>query len=1099
MTGKIAKIGVALVIAAAGFSAVAVHAVDSPETLAKRKLQREINQRRHDERKKQETNLAWVMSRYIDGSNSLNLNFDTPIIRETSNPRSGESLSSSNPPPPASPGLPIGQSSYDYQHNDSQGYQTARTSGADIVHFVWMAWDRIPQSVDDNDRYVAYNSYTISTNTLNQGFGGAFVGLGVLARAGYINMDVGTDNSASVSCHQKEDVADPYKPYHLGFPIPGNILHVDDGLGGYGAGGCPEVLWPRNAASRDAANTGVRHLIAHSNSNDCPTDLLWYWRYNGAAWTGPVIIDSTGSLGYVIADDPNSNKLAVGVHVSNYTSMNGINNVGYLQSTTDGAGWITNTEAKTKVVLTNYNSEAGNGAWLHISVTYDNSSVLHVMWDEQHDANDDALTAIRHWNSSRNTIRPVALNYAETPLLTGVFNLNLAKVTMGIGDGGTVCGGGTNNNYVYATYTKFGGTSLAEQEDASLEGRYNGELYLSVSNSGGNTWAPPVNLSSTKTPNCNPGAADTATGIPQRPDSVCRSEHWATIGRMVDDIDIFFVSDRDAGGIPQGEGTWQLNPVHYLRIPGGTANALHVCPVIAANYEAFVSTTAECEYHAPQAGSANETFTLINLGNATMSGTITVTDFPGAPTLTLSGGGGAYSIPAGNPDIVKTVTMASNGAAEGLYNGQISVTHNDASKTSPQNYPIAFFVFNQFFCPEDEVIKTGVASPGSLALEVESNGRFASQNAEGGLWRHKDSSSTIFDGSLLVAHGTQGVDTTVFLRFFNRNSNGQFGFRAQGDLCVDTSAYGTGTGYAFAQAQMSTSDSVVGIQVDWAFPQSPSLDEIVLCKYKLTRHQSAVAVSNLAVGILLDADAIPASRLGSIQSGATNHPGSDGTRNLVWVGGVDTAGHVVAGTNTASRFRGGVASSGSASWDAGASGFEGAIVGNNVSDVQPGGGPTDGFLYNSLQNLAGIDLYSVSDTDLYVMLSLDKGRSIGVGADLEYVLVYASDTISEASLKSKVDAGLALVTSGFPPTTCGCSCPCKYDPSCDGIISDVLDVTSTINIAFRGAASVTDPGCPAQRADVDKSGAVDVVDVSKVINVAFRGNSVASQYVDPCL
>ena len=109
---------------------------------------------------------------------------------------------------------------------------------------------------------------------------------------------------ASVSLHQREDVSLPYNPWHLNFPIPGNVLHVDDGLGGYAAGGCPEVLWPRNAASRDATDTGVRHLIAHSNTNDCPVDLVWYWRYNGVAWSTPVILDSSGDISYVIADDP---------------------------------------------------------------------------------------------------------------------------------------------------------------------------------------------------------------------------------------------------------------------------------------------------------------------------------------------------------------------------------------------------------------------------------------------------------------------------------------------------------------------------------------------------------------------------------------------------------------------------------------------------------------------------------------------------------------------------------------------------------------------------------------------------------------------------
>jgi hypothetical protein len=81
----------------------------------------------------------------------------------------------------------------------------------------------------------------------------------------------------------------------------------------------------------------------------------------------------------------------------------------------------------------------------------------------------------------------------------------------------------------------------------------------------------------------------------------------------------------------------------------------------------------------------------------------------------------------------------------------------------------------------------------------------------------------------------------------------------------------------------------------------------------------------------------------------------------------------------------------------------------------------------------------------------------------------------------------------------GCSCPCAYDPQCDGVISDVLDVVSVINVAFRGQPAVQDPSCPKQRSDVDANGVTDVIDVTKVINVAFRGQPAASSYVNPCL
>jgi hypothetical protein len=1092
MTGKIVKLGVALVVAAAAFSAVAVQAVDSPETLAKRKFERLVQQRQNKERKAQEVNRHWVMTRHIDGgNNSLNLDFDASSFRDNEQPRTGKMSSAGGPPPADSPGDWFASTSYEYQHNYTQGYQVGRKSGSNFVHFVWMHWDRVPQDIEDNDRYVSYAAY----NLTNSAFVGVFNGTPITtpasaSRGGYINMAVTQDGRCQASFHQRETAALPYEPNHVFFQINGLSLPTTEALTGYAAAGCSEVLWPRNASSRDGVTySGVRHEIAHSNSNPDPgcDPLLWYWRHNGAAWTGPVVIDSGDAISYALADNPAGAHVAVAVHASNWASMNGVNNVCYYESTTDGAGWITGAEAKTKTNLSNYGVIGGPGAWLHITTAYNSVGDLQIVWDEQREENLVSDCALRHWSKTRGTIRPITFAYYETPFLTGVFNINLAKITMGFGDGSTTCAGNPNTNYVYVVYTKFGGATALEAEDVSAGGYYNGELYLSTSNSGGNTWAPPVNLTNTKTPGCNPGPADTLTGEPQFPDSVCRSEHWATIGLEVRDIDIILFGDLDAGGIPQAEGTWQLNPVHYLRIPGGTANALHVCPVIAANYVATLTSALECEYHAPQAGSNVETFTLINLGNATMSGTISVTDFPDAASLTLSGGVGAYSIPAGSADIVKTVTMASNGAPEGLKQGLISVTHNDAAQASPQTYPISFFVFNEFFCPEDEVIKTGVASPGSLALEVETNGRFGSQNATGGLWRFNDSSATVFDGSILAAHGTQGADTTVFLRFFDRETNGQFGWRAQGDLVVDTSAYGSNAGYACATAHMSTRDSIVGVQVEWIFPQDQSADEVVFARYKFYRHNQATAVSNLAIGMLIDADQTIAAYLGNMQTGVTNRPGSDGTRNLVWAGGVDTVGHVPSGNLTAARFRGGVAVPG---------GFEGAIVGNNVQDIQPGGGPTDGFLYSAMQNLAGIDLYSVADTDLYIMLALDKGRSIAANETLTYTLIFAADSVSEASLKAKVDAAAAIAgTVGCS----SCSCPCKRDPNCDAIITDVLDVISVVNVAFRGTAATQDGGCLKSRQDLNCDGAPDVLDVVAVVNVSFRGTNALTALCDPCL
>jgi hypothetical protein len=447
------------------------------------------------------------------------------------------------------------------------------------------------------------------------------------------------------------------------------------------------------------------HEIAHPNVDACFVDLLWYWRYNGSNWTGPVIIDSTPHISYVLADDPASEKVAIAVGVDNYTSMNGLNNVAYIASSTDGAGWIAGTESINKTVISNYTDPDGPQAWLHISTAYDNAGTLHIVWDEQRYADQSAETAIRHWNSARQTIRPVALGYWPLPHSTGVYNLDLTKITMGIGDGSTSCQGQPNGDYLYVTYTRFAGPTPQEQADYSAIGYYNGELYLNVSGDGGASWSRPVNLTNTKTPACDPGPQDTIFGTPLHPDLVCRSEHWATIGLAVSDIDVFFISDIDAGSVIQGEGTWNMNPVMYLRLPGETPNAQYLCPQIAPNMAVILSATAECEYHAaPGEIKSDETLTIMNLGNAALSGNVSVI---GAPWLTVVGGGG-FALTPGSNDLILPVTMNATLLGEGLYSGTIRITHNDSAQPSPYEIPIEFFVITDFNCAQGAVISTGV-------------------------------------------------------------------------------------------------------------------------------------------------------------------------------------------------------------------------------------------------------------------------------------------------------------------------------------------------------------------------------------------------------
>jgi hypothetical protein len=81
-----------------------------------------------------------------------------------------------------------------------------------------------------------------------------------------------------------------------------------------------------------------------------------------------------------------------------------------------------------------------------------------------------------------------------------------------------------------------------------------------------------------------------------------------------------------------------------------------------------------------------------------------------------------------------------------------------------------------------------------------------------------------------------------------------------------------------------------------------------------------------------------------------------------------------------------------------------------------------------------------------------------------------------------------------------CACDCHGDPGgCNGV-QDIVDVVQTVNVAFRGAASILDPNtnCPYETTDVNCGGSTDVIDVVKMVNVAFRGANVATEFCNPC-
>jgi hypothetical protein len=125
-------------------------------------------------------------------------------------------------------------------------------------------------------------------------------------------------------------------------------------------------------------------------------------------------------------------------------------------------------------------------------------------------------------------------------------------------------------------------------------------------------------------------------------------------------------------------------------------------------------------------------------------------------------------------------------------------------------------------------------------------------------------------------------------------------------------------------------------------------------------------------------------------------------------------------------------------------------------------------------------------------LTLQSANSGPLGSGVYNWRLRAVDPLGDSSALSVVRT-VELISQ--------CACDCHADPAdCEGVVN-VLDVVSTVNVAFRGAAAIPDPNpqCPRETTDVDCSGATDVLDVVRIVNVSFRSADPAAEFCDPCL
>jgi hypothetical protein len=254
---------------------------------------------------------------------------------------------------------------------------------------------------------------------------------------------------------------------------------------------------------------------------------------NGPTWTTPQDVDTSNVPSFVITSSPVSDKVAI-AYVHQRTT-NFPPDIFYIQSS-DGQNWDWQNG---KVDVTNYNDSLLIVGY-DCDAVYDYNDDLHIVWNAQryYRSGDADSIYIRHFDILTEQISVVAV-LPPWPDSSGIGAWNNALCKMSIAAG--------PDPLFVVTYTRF------NPDDFSLGGYANGEIYLQFSGNG-QDWSNPLNITNSPSPNCAAG--------------YCNSDNWSSLAERSDAcFHLFYVNDKDAGGVPQTEGAITDNPMLYFRVP----------------------------------------------------------------------------------------------------------------------------------------------------------------------------------------------------------------------------------------------------------------------------------------------------------------------------------------------------------------------------------------------------------------------------------------------------------------------------------------------------------------------------------------------------
>jgi hypothetical protein len=460
-----------------------------------------------------------------------------------------------------SPGIAIGSTGYDMQSNGSTGNRVA-VDGLGGLHFCWTdAPNQLPIGRYPYYKFISENGDSIPAVVMPGRDQSGFTGIALYNGA----VNPGSDNCAVLGYHNAATAGDRFATE----AARGSSVFAIDSTGFPSSAG--QCLWPNLSID---INDNIHAVATRSDIPDGALRRHIYSRksYGSSSWSAPLILDSSYAPSPVITSSRASSKTAIAWTRPVFQDSNEYDNdVVYLESP-DGVTW----NISSRVNLTNYPASAVNDtvyrAYCDIDAIYDYDDRLHVIWNASYVTRDSVdemevlyHSALFHWSP----LTGIDLVYDHPQRLwtcdMGDWNLSVSKMSIGAD---------ADSNFLYVTFTRFDVLDHARFDTINGDSNpcggdnampcANGELFMTWSRDGGASWAEPVNITNSPSPDCMTGD--------------CDNDNWSSLAEVVDDyLHIIYINDKDAGGAALGEGDPTDNPVMYLKVSNPTRTASGNC------------------------------------------------------------------------------------------------------------------------------------------------------------------------------------------------------------------------------------------------------------------------------------------------------------------------------------------------------------------------------------------------------------------------------------------------------------------------------------------------------------------------------------------